>query len=144
MNAQTVVSILLEMDDSYNPYDIDDPLEKQSPAEIAHAEYEQDVEDFNSLTDDDVARSALEDRMREVVRVYISLKNRKTNPDGSFDRKGVWWPSATERQPCCSKIRSPTRSYPYSLVKHCRTLEHVANTFGVDFDTVSKFMRSKG
>lgn len=69
------------------------------------------------------------DTQRELdtaARQYLRRKHREENPHGSFDNSGRWYPSESERQPCCSCIRAPSRGYPYSYLVHCRTAEHIS------------------
>jgi hypothetical protein len=63
---------------------------------------------------------------------YLARRDRKTHPVGYFDASGRWEPSDKERQYCCSFIRSPSRAWPYSLMVHCRSFEHVAALHEVD------------
>ena len=79
----------------------------------------------------------LTDAQREAIREYLALKARVRNPEGSFDKAGRFYPS--QKYECCSAVRPPTRNWPYSLVLHCRTAEHVAWAHGVD----PKIVRSK-
>jgi len=71
----------------------------------------------------EVSASPLGRKMREM---WESRLNRESHPDGEFDKAGRWWPDEGERQECCEYIRSPSRAYPYSLMVHCRSREHVA------------------
>ena len=57
---------------------------------------------------------------------YDARQSRRENPDGSFDRKGRWYPSESERRACCDSVRYPSVAYPYSLMVHCRSAKHVA------------------
>lgn len=61
--------------------------------------------------------------------VWKSRKDRKTHPVGQFDRKKRWLPDTTEECSCCAEIRYPSAAYPYSLMTHCRTKEHVYRLF---------------
>lgn len=70
--------------------------------------------------------------LRQAVGMYRDRKARRTHPDGSFDKHGRWYPSSSERQACCDSIRSPSVSYPYSLMLHCRTVDHIARRHGLD------------
>lgn len=72
---------------------------------------------------------------------YINRQARNQHPDGSFDNAGRWFPSAREECGCCSNVRSPSRSWPYSLMKHCRSVEHVAILHGVDVSALRKVGR---
>jgi hypothetical protein len=66
------------------------------------------------------------------AREYLDRRDRNTHPTGKFDGGGRWTPSETERQDCCSHIRAPSRTWPFSLLPHCRSAVHIANLFGVD------------
>ena len=46
------------------------------------------------------------------------------NPIGEWDKQGRWYPDETERCPCCDKIRTPSRNWPYSLLVHCKSKKH--------------------
>lgn len=54
---------------------------------------------------------------------YIKLQAREINPVGTFDNAGRFY--LDETFACCA-VRQPSRSYPYSLMHHGRTLTHVA------------------
>lgn len=82
--------------------------------------------------DVDLEKAALE---------YIDRKNRDSHPSGTFDNANRWEPDDDEWCECCKYIRSPSRAYPYSLMVHCRTIEHVANLFGVDKTDLRKKVR---
>lgn len=69
---------------------------------------------------------------------HIARTDRTTNPVGTFDRQGRWYPSAREHCPECSRIRSPSARWPYSLMTHCRTLQHVAGIMGADL-TIARY-----
>lgn len=75
-----------------------------------------------AITTDDLGKAALE---------YIDRRDRGAHPDGTFDKAGRWWPSSSERRPCCKLIRQPSRAHPYSYMVHCRTIPHVAQLFNV-------------
>lgn len=66
----------------------------------------------------------------EAAEIYRSRRDRGSNPAGSFDRSGRWYPDASEEQDCCRAIRGPSRAYPYSYLTHCRTADHVAHLTG--------------
>jgi hypothetical protein len=82
------------------------------------------------------------DRMTEAVREYIGRKERTKHPCGTFDKAQRWYPTDDERRDCCQYIRSPTRSYPYSYMKHCRSAEHVAALYGVDAKALKRTVRA--
>jgi hypothetical protein len=66
------------------------------------------------------------------IDMYLKRQSQEESPLGEFDRGGRWYPYQDERRECCRAIRSPSRAFPYSLLKHCMTLRHVANLYGVD------------
>ena len=80
-------------------------------------------------------------KIQEAITEYLKLKNRKTHPEGTFDSGGRFYLAESEKQDCCRGIRSPSRAYPYSEMKHARTLKHVANKFGVDESECRKALR---
>jgi hypothetical protein len=49
---------------------------------------------------------------------------RLRHPDGSFDDGGRFYPSEKEVRDCCADIRAPSRTFPFSLMKHCRTAKY--------------------
>lgn len=57
---------------------------------------------------------------------YLLRRERVEDPEGSFDKKGRWYPSEEERCACCASVRAPSNAYPYSYMKHARSLEHCA------------------
>jgi len=71
-------------------------------------------------------------RLQAAVWEYEDRRERRTHPNGHTDKGGRWYPSDAESQPCCRGVRGPTRSFPWSLMLHCRTLKHVASLYGVD------------
>ena len=71
-------------------------------------------------------------QLDNAAREYIARQKRESHPEGRFDNAQRFYPSNKERQDCCDYIRPPSRSYPYSYIKHCRSIEDVANLYGVD------------
>lgn len=70
--------------------------------------------------------------LEKAIKEYKDRQNRKSHPNGKFDSKSRWYPSEAEQQVCCSTIRQPSRTFPNSLNKHCRSLIHISNLFNVD------------
>ena len=68
--------------------------------------------------------------MENAIHEYQELKERKIHPDGKFDSKGRFYLS--EKFDCCHGIRVPSTSFPYSEMKHGRTLKHVCAKYKVD------------
>lgn len=48
-------------------------------------------------------------------------------PGGQSDSGGRWYPSSIEKCDCCNSIRTPSRSYPWSMFKHCCSKKHIKN-----------------
>jgi hypothetical protein len=71
------------------------------------------------------------DRVSRAAGEYFRRQSRKVHPDGRLDKGGRWYPSASERQACCNQIRQPSRSYPWGLMLHCRTMVHLAQAYDV-------------
>jgi len=63
----------------------------------------------------------------DAAREYVALQSRSTHPVGRFDAGGRWFPTV----PCRCAVRAPSRSYPYSLLVHMRTAQHVAEVRGM-------------
>ena len=80
-------------------------------------------------------------KVQEAVTEYLKLKNREIHPEGTFDKGGRFYLAESEKHDCCRGIRSPSRAYPYSEMKHARTLKHVAQKFGVDEFECRKTLR---
>ena len=70
---------------------------------------------------------------------YLNRKARASHPEGSFDNASRWYPD--EYYPCCTQVRSPSRAWPYSLMVHCRTAEHVANEYGCSVKMLRRIAR---
>ena len=77
----------------------------------------------------------------DAVRVYWDRRDRREHPEGQFDNAMRWYPSNEEQQTCCRAIRTPSRAYPYSLMVHCRTAQHVANLCGVETSELRRAAR---
>ena len=80
-------------------------------------------------------------KIQEAITEYLKLKNREIHPEGTFDSGGRFYLAESEKHDCYRGIRSPSRAYPYSEMKHARTLKHVAQKFGVDEFECRKALR---
>lgn len=79
--------------------------------------------------------------LQDAIKLYEDRQARRRHPSGTFDRGGRWYPADAERQSCCAVIRRPSRAYPYSLLSHCRSAEHIAQLCGVDLATLREAIR---
>jgi len=70
-------------------------------------------------------------QLQQAAAVWRDRQARRAHPDGRTDKAGRWHPSPDEIQTCCSRIRGPSRAFPWSLMLHCRTARHVARLYGV-------------
>ena len=69
---------------------------------------------------------------------YLLRKDRRSHPDGTFDSAGRWFPATEESCACCNGLRSPSKVYPYSLMVHCRTANHIAMRYGVEASEIRR------
>lgn len=69
--------------------------------------------------------------VEQAAKLFVDRQDRVSHPDGKSDNGGRWIPSNDEWCSCCAAIRYPSRSWPWSLMVHCRTAEHVAALTGV-------------
>ncbi len=86
----------------------------------------------NAKAKDKAKPKKFSEKVLSAAKEYIARKNRKTHPAGYFDDGGRWFPLDAEECDCCAYIRTPSRAYPYSLISHCRSSQHVASLFKVD------------
>lgn len=71
------------------------------------------------------------DAIDTAAKAYVERKARRVHPVGGLDKGGRWYPAAREVQECCRHVRTPSRTYPYSLLTHARSLAHVCALYGV-------------
>jgi hypothetical protein len=72
----------------------------------------------------------MSDKIQKAAQHYVDLKHRRRHPVGKFDQGGRWYPA--QEHTCCAGIRGPSRTYPFSLLTHCRSAAHVAAEHGVE------------
>ena len=80
-------------------------------------------------------------RVAVAANEYILRQARVSHPLGRFDRGGRWYPNQGEKQACCDTIRYPSRRWPYSLMKHCRTAQHISMLCGVNLKSLRQATR---
>ena len=80
--------------------------------------------------EEDQPDSRLSEVITEAAQHYVDLKHRRRHPVGKFDQGGRWYPA--QEHTCCAGIRGPSRTYPFSLLTHCRSAQHVAAEYGVE------------
>lgn len=80
-------------------------------------------------------------RLEAALQEYQNRQARVNHPDGTFDNAQRWYPSEAEHCECCDAIRSPSRAWPYTLNKHCRSIQHVAHLYDVDARELRKLAR---
>ena len=76
-----------------------------------------------------IIRPPLE-KLMEARQTYIERRRKSAHPLGIW-RERKWFPDSLEHRECCDQVRQPTMTYPYSLMRHCRTLKHISNLYGV-------------
>jgi len=62
------------------------------------------------------------------LKAWIYFK-REERPSGKTDNGNRWYPDSEESCACCNRVRSPSRSWPWTLYKHCFSLEHREHLF---------------
>jgi len=80
-------------------------------------------------------------KLRAVALEALQRKHRIRHPSGKFDNAKRWYPDEMERCDCCEGIRSPSRSYPYSLMVHCRSTSHMSSVSGYTTATIKWAMK---
>lgn len=73
--------------------------------------------------------------------LYIERKNGQGRPLGKTGGGGRWYPDDREFCDCCENVRSPSRAWPWSLYKHCFSVDHAASLFNADATTARKIAR---
>lgn len=58
--------------------------------------------------------------------IYEERRDRRVNPEGTFDNAGRWYPSEAEDAGVSRTLRSPSRARPYTYMAGCRTRKHVS------------------
>ena len=81
------------------------------------------------------------DNLAAAAACYKRRQSRLEHPSGTFDRKKRFFPTESEVCACCRKVREPSSRWPYSLMIHCRSMEHVANLYGVDVKDLRREIR---
>ena len=79
--------------------------------------------------------------LQVAVNEYKDRRNRTTHPNGKIDSGGRWYLSENEKCSCCQRIREPSKGYPWSLLKHCRTITHIASLFNVNDRELRKLIK---
>ena len=76
---------------------------------------------FNSRACSYGCVSAVKLEKEDIRKVYEELKNRVIHPSGEFDKTGRFYAENSD----IINVRQPSRAYPYSQMKACRTLTYV-------------------
>jgi hypothetical protein len=69
--------------------------------------------------------------MRDALDCYYRRLRLQEEPTGKI-RFGFWFPSEEEERSCCSIMFKKSNKEWNALLRHCRTVAHVANLFSVD------------
>ena len=81
-------------------------------------------------------------QIQKATKEYLDRQGRTSHPNGEFDKGGRFYLAKEEICDCCTGIRSPSRSWPYSQMVHGRTMKHVANLFGVSISDIRKQIKN--
>ena len=71
-------------------------------------------------------------RTKAAAQLYLDRVSRRVYVPGYFDKQGRWYPADGEWAECCDGIRAPSKRWPYTLLRHCRSQAHVATLCCVD------------
>ena len=82
-----------------------------------------------------------QERVEQAAREFLDRKARRSHPKGALGRGDKWWPADDERCNFCGDIRTPSCAYPWSLMHHCRTADHLGDRMGVDAADVRRRAR---
>ena len=63
-------------------------------------------------------------KLEKIIKKFVDDKTDGLLPNGETDRGGRWYPDEAEKASCCRTVRRPSRSWPWSLYKHCCTHKH--------------------
>ncbi len=80
-----------------------------------------------------------EGRLRLALDALIGRESRALAPEGEW-RDGLWFPSPSERRPCCDGLR-PTPANKQALESHCRSAAHVAALYEVPVLALRRALR---
>lgn len=69
--------------------------------------------------------------MRDALDTYYRRLRLQEEPPGGV-RFGFWFPTEQEQRACCDLAFKKSGKEWNVLLRHCRTVGHVANLFGVD------------
>src|SRR5262249_53516360 len=113
--------------------------EENVEAEIEAGELEEPTHKSSSLTrraikDDPPAALETGEAPGRATEAGLELACRELrlhHPEGTFDEGSRFYPSEKEARDCCETIRAPSRAFPFSLMKHCRTIKHVVRLYNV-------------
>ena len=77
-------------------------------------------------------------KRRILAQHCLDLHSHKSHPYGRCDNGGRWYPDS--QYDCCIGIREPSRAYPWSMVAHCRTVDHVAHQHKIEPQILRKLV----
>jgi len=83
----------------------------------------------------------MDERIADAVLLYLLRQLRILDPSGYFDKAGRWYADENEELPCC-KRHYPSRRRQYRMTKHCRTLGHITDLLGVDYEAANRLLRT--
>lgn len=78
------------------------------------------------------------DRQTAAIKALADYE-RGEKPAGSYDNASRWWPD--KEFECCALIRSPSRAWPFSKLKHCLSQAHKEALHGAEHGDVLALRR---
>lgn len=77
---------------------------------------------------------------RKAAQEYLLRRNRHSHPEGEFDSAKRWYPDESEKLET-SLYRSPSRAWPFTYMKACRSQKHCIALFNADSKLVNKVIK---
>lgn len=65
------------------------------------------------------------------VRTFLLRESGLQSPEGGFDNARRWFPQGRDKE-VMADVRYPSRSFPFSYLKACKSIKHCAALFDAD------------
>jgi len=89
--------------------------------------------------------STPEQRLEFAWHMYWQRRAHKvpTTTFGHWDSKRIWHPDEREVRDCCREISPPSRRFPFSYLRHCCTIRHIATLWEIDESQARRAFRQR-
>jgi hypothetical protein len=81
-----------------------------------------------------------QDAVKQAALCYVRRRDRLEHPLGEFDNAGRWYPDPSEGLDTC-RLRSPSRAWPFTYQRACRSLAHCMRLEGVPSEHATEVRR---